>query len=122
MECRESIERGKLLNDSIVNQLVVTKLSSIPRESNYILDGYPRKSTQLLHLYSDGVCAPNIAAFIHLPDEIVITKALGRRICEDCGFGYNVNSVSIGTEYDMPAMLPSVDGVHTVPGSTCVSQ
>lgn len=40
-----------------------------------------------------------------LPDDILVAKLLGRRVCADCGRGYNVTAIHQG-ELDMPPLLP----------------
>ncbi len=42
---------------------------------------------------------------ITLPEEVLITKLLGRRVCETCGKNYNVAAIHTG-ELDMPPLLP----------------
>lgn len=111
--CEDIINKGQLLSDDIVNKIVTEKISYINNDDNYILDGYPRKFSQLIHLYNTtDIISPNVAIYIHVPDEVVITKALGRRICKDCGAGYNINSIYYNNgEYNMPALLPRVSGI-----------
>ena len=42
---------------------------------------------------------------ITLPEEVLMQKLLGRRVCGDCGKNYNVAAIHSG-ELDMPPLLP----------------
>ncbi len=42
---------------------------------------------------------------ITLPEDVLVTKLLGRRVCGDCGKNYNVAAIHTG-ELDMPPLLP----------------
>lgn len=42
---------------------------------------------------------------ITLPEDVLITKLLGRRVCGDCGKNYNIAAIHQG-ELDMPPLLP----------------
>ena len=40
-----------------------------------------------------------------LPEDVLMTKLLGRRVCGDCGKNYNIAAIHTG-ELDMPPLLP----------------
>jgi adenylate kinase len=42
---------------------------------------------------------------ITLPEDVLITKLLGRRVCGDCGKNYNVAAIHTA-DLDMPPLLP----------------
>ena len=66
-------------------------------------DGYPRTTQQA----KDLDAAQSVAAVINitLPEDVLITKLLGRRVCGDCGRNYNVAAIHTGA-LDMPPLLP----------------
>ena len=47
---------------------------------------------------------------IDLPDEAIVAKMMGRRMCPWCNANYNVAAVHF-MGLDMPAMGPKVEGV-----------
>jgi len=53
----------------------------------------------------DGITSVSRALNITLPQHILITKMLARRVCADCGKGYNVADINEG-DYVMPPLLP----------------
>ena len=42
---------------------------------------------------------------ITLPETVLMTKLLGRRVCGDCGKNYNIAAIHEG-DLDMPPLLP----------------
>lgn len=74
----------------------------------YLFDGFPRNLAQASRLQE--ISPLTLVVNLILPDDILIAKILGRRLCADCGTGYNVTHIDQG-EYDMPPLLPKVEGV-----------
>lgn len=82
------IAAGKLVDDSIVNELVSRRLAEHDWRYGFILDGFPRNRAQA------EFCMENydVDAVIHIevPDEIVKERVLARRLCRVCGRDYNL--------------------------------
>jgi adenylate kinase len=82
------IEKGQLVPDDVVMQVLKQRLSKSSSEKGFVLDGFPRTIEQAKALEQlvkiDGV--------IHLtvPDWIVIERLSSRRICRSCGEVYNI--------------------------------
>lgn len=66
-------------------------------------DGYPRTVQQAKDL--DAFESVSRVVNITLPQHILMTKMLARRVCADCGKGYNVADIQEG-DYSMPPLLP----------------
>jgi adenylate kinase len=66
-------------------------------------DGYPRTVQQAKDL--DAAQSVSRVVNITLPEDVLITKLLGRRVCGDCGKNYNVAAIHEG-DLDMPPLLP----------------
>lgn len=66
-------------------------------------DGYPRTVQQAKDLseFQDVQCVVNLS----LPDDILVAKLVGRRMCKDCGKNYNVTEIK-DAGYEMPPLLP----------------
>lgn len=58
---------------------------------------------------------PNVVLEVRLKEDVIVKKALGRRVCDTCGDGYNTAHVverdEHGHELFMPAILPKVEGI-----------
>jgi adenylate kinase len=87
------MEAGELVPADIINQMVEDRLSKSDCQSGFILDGYPRNDAQAKYL--DGIlqrAGKSIKAVISLvvPDDELIKRLSGRRICKNCGASYHV--------------------------------
>jgi len=105
------LEKGVLVPDDIVIEIVKREiLRASPR--GFILDGFPRNLYQAKALEK----ITTIDAIINLliPEEILIEKLLGRRICSRCGEIYNVANIDRiidGIRYLLPPLTPQREGV-----------
>ncbi len=87
---KKIVEEGKLVSDELVNEIVFDKINNL---ENFILDGYPRTINQALSfenfLKSKGSDL-DVVIYINVPEEIIIKRVSGRRICPKCGKVYNI--------------------------------
>jgi adenylate kinase len=90
MKVKQIVKEGKLVSDELVNEIVFDKINNL---DNFILDGYPRTINQALYfenfLKSRGKDV-DIVINIDVPEEIIIKRLSGRRICPKCGRIYNI--------------------------------
>jgi len=103
-EVREITENGGLVDDEIVMKLLEKRLNQRDATlKGFLIDGYPRRVSQAETLaYLRPI---SLAVYLTLDREILVEKALARRVCEDCGTGYNLADIRRG-HYDMPPLLP----------------
>ena len=96
-------DKGQLVPDSIVTAMVKKRLAQDDAAEGFILDGYPRTLQQAKDLaeFQEIDCVVNL----QLPEDILIAKLLGRRVCGDCGKNYNVTEIT-QEGYEMPPLLP----------------
>jgi len=73
------------------------------RKTGMMLDGYPRTLSQAKFL--SKYLNIDIVFNLHLREDILIRKLLGRRVCPSCKRSFNTEDVNEG-EYVMPPMLP----------------
>ena len=95
---KEYVERGLLVPDEIVTEMVRERLSKEDCKRGFILDGYPRTLKQAEEL--DGITAIDLVLNFVAPDEVIIDRISGRRICRVCGAIYHVRY--------MPPKVPGV--------------
>jgi len=86
------INDGKLVPDEITIGLVKTRLAEADCGGGFILDGFPRSVPQAEAL--DGYLAETgrqigVVANIYLPDETIVARLAGRRLCGNCGRPYH---------------------------------
>lgn len=80
------ITTGQLLQDDNVNVTMRKYLMSL---ENGIMDGYPRTLKQ--DEFMREICVPDLIVVLNISEEEVLNRAVGRRICENCGDIYNLN-------------------------------
>jgi adenylate kinase len=78
LDIESKVQAGELLEDSIVNQIVQPQLDEA-RKTGLIFDGYPRTLNQARYLQEH--LKINIFFNLHLREDILIRKLLGRRVC-----------------------------------------
>ncbi len=93
---REVMQRGELVPDSMVNEMVSLRLVEPDTERGYILDGFPRTLPQATWL--DGRLAartvglPVVAVSLQVDYNQLLRRITGRRICPVCQTIYNIYS------------------------------
>jgi adenylate kinase len=87
------VDKGELVPDEVVNQLVQERLTKPDTRPGFILDGYPRTANQaealtdmltLLERPLAGVLS------IKVSDEEIVRRLSGRLTCSDCQSSYHV--------------------------------
>ncbi|HEX5236652.1 MAG TPA: adenylate kinase [Silvibacterium sp.] len=89
------LDRGELVSDELVNQMVAARLTQPDTSAGYILDGYPRTLGQAAwvdsHLNGNGPEAlPVIAVSIEVSYNQLLRRITGRRTCPACKSIYNI--------------------------------
>jgi adenylate kinase len=77
---------GQLVGDDLIIQIVNERLARPDTARGFVLDGFPRTVAQARAL--DEVLAgrgPLIVIDIQVPDEELVRRVRGRRICSKCG-------------------------------------
>ena len=82
------VEKGLLVPDEIVVEVLKQRLNKIPKGKGFILDGYPRTLEQAKIL--DAITKIDAILLLDVPDWIIIERLSSRRICRNCGTVYNV--------------------------------
>lgn len=86
-QARSFVERGALVPDDIVLDLVAAQLGAAEaRRSGYLLDGFPRTLAQGQALFEVlGERAADAAVEIDVAATVVLPRLAARRVCRDCG-------------------------------------
>ena len=82
------VEKGLLVPDEVVVEVLKQRLSKIPEGKGFILDGYPRTLEQAKTL--DAITKVDVILLLDVPDWIIIERLSSRRICRNCGTVYNI--------------------------------
>ena len=80
------VERGDLVSDDLVMGIVRERLGRADVAAGFVLDGFPRTVPQARAL--DGIMEgrdPLIVIEMQVPDEELVRRVRGRRVCRSCG-------------------------------------
>jgi adenylate kinase len=90
------MDQGKLVPDSLVNDMVALRLAQNDVHSGYILDGFPRTLIQAkwfdAQLPMRRNMPPPVAIRIVVDETELLHRITGRRICPTCKRIYNIFS------------------------------
>ena len=86
---KEYTDRGALVPDEVVIGIIKERLAKDDCRNGFILDGFPRTVPQAEALDRMGVKIDAVIS-IEVPDETIVTRMSGRRVCADCGASYHV--------------------------------
>jgi len=82
------VEKGLLVPDDVVNEVLKERLGKVPAGKGFILDGYPRTVEQADTL--EKITKIDVVILLMVPDWIIIERLSTRRICRNCGTVYNI--------------------------------
>ena len=92
-KAKSYMERGLLVPDDLVEEIIARRLSRPDAEGGFILDGFPRTVEQARWL--DGFLKGNgwgldVVVNLVVPDWKIVRRLAYRRICRNCGAIYNL--------------------------------
>jgi len=92
-KAKEYMDKGLLVPDDIVVDIVKDRLTEEDCKKGFLLDGFPRTVTQADALDNElNKLDYNLDYVINIDTnkDQLIKRAIGRRICKDCGATYHV--------------------------------
>ena len=99
LKAKSYMESGSLVPDDVVIGIIKERIVKDDCKDGFILDGFPRTIPQAEALDKMGIIIDKVVD-IEVPDEKIVNRMSGRRVCEKCGASYHL-------EYKKP----KVDGV-----------
>ena len=107
-EAKSYMDRGELVPDEVTVGIVKERISEDDAKKGFLLDGFPRTIDQaesLNQIMSELDREIDAVINIEVPEEELMNRLTGRRICERCG-----------TTYHLVFNPPKVDGVCDIDG------
>lgn len=89
LKAKSFMDAGKLVPDEVVIGIIKDRLALDDCKDGFILDGFPRTIPQAEALDEMGVVIDKVID-IEVPDEVIVTRLSGRRVCEKCGRPYHI--------------------------------
>lgn len=92
IKIKEDMTLGTLIDDSIIIELLIKRISNKDCENGYILDGFPRTLNQA-YLYDEmlekSTKKIDYVFYLSLDKEAAYKRTVGRLTCNDCQTVYN---------------------------------
>jgi adenylate kinase len=96
LEAKSYMEAGELVPDDVILRIVEERLDQGPDDAKYMFDGFPRTMEQAQGL--DAVLQEAGSEVTHVfllsvPEDVLVDRLSGRRICRSCGAVYHVRNI-----------------------------
>ena len=92
LEAKRYLDAGELVPDSVVIDMVRERLAMDDCRNGYLLDGFPRTVDQAIAL--DQISAPDAVVDIEVPDERLLSRLTGRRVCGKCQGTFHISKLA----------------------------
>ena len=92
LKAKSYMDAGKLVPDEVIIGVITERLQEPDCKDGYILDGVPRTIAQAEALEEAGIRFDAVVA-IEIPDEKIVARMGGRRVCESCGASYHIVNI-----------------------------
>lgn len=96
LKAKEIIARGDLVPDDITCALVKERLGKEDCANGFLLDGFPRNIPQAeaLEILGKEIGREiNVVIDLLVPDQELIKRISGRRVCKNCGASYHIENL-----------------------------
>ena len=91
-KAKSFIDQGLLVPDEVTIGMLLDRIHEADCKNGYILDGVPRTIAQAESLEKAGIRFDDVIS-IEIPDEAIMERMSGRRVCEHCGASYHLVAV-----------------------------
>ena len=92
LAAKSYIDKGQLVPDSVVIDIVRERLVQDDCKNGYLLDGFPRTVAQAEAL--ESFAKIDAVVDIDVSDEKLVARLSGRRVCLSCGGTYHVSQLN----------------------------
>lgn len=95
-KAKNFMDKGELVPDSLVNQLIQKRIIQTDEKNGFILDGYPRNIQQAIEL--DKVLVNNqqeidLVIYLEANEKVIIQRLAGRRLCSSCQANFHLQNM-----------------------------
>ena len=97
LAAKSFMDKGQLVPDSVIIDIVKERLAQPDCQKGFILDGMPRTIPQAQALEDGGVELTTVLS-LEVSDEEIVDRMSGRRVCPKCGATFHVVSHPPKTE------------------------
>ena len=94
LKAKTYIDQGNLVPDNLTIKMLKNRISQPDAANGVVLDGFPRTLNQAETLLKN--INLSVVLNVEIPDEIVVKRALNRRVCCLCGFISKIENIKDG--------------------------
>ncbi len=102
---KQEMDKGNLIDNSIIVNLLRERINKVDCNNGYILDGYPR-SVEQAEIYEDLLGELNkdigVVIYMDIDKNLALRRTLDRVICSSCGTSYSST---------VDELKPKIDGI-----------
>lgn len=114
LKAKDIIEKGNLVPDDLVNEIMFEEILNLDSEKGFILDGYPRTLGQAKAL--DGFLKEkriqlDVILNFDTSGKVIVDRLSGRRVCPKCGRNYHLRNI-----------LPQKEGICDADGEKLIQR
>jgi adenylate kinase len=94
LTAKEYMDEGRLVPDQVTISMVQERLSDPDCEEGVVLDGFPRTLVQaegLTTIFKQLDRVLDAVLYISVPDDVLVQRLSGRRICVECQTPFHVD-------------------------------
>jgi adenylate kinase len=114
-EAKAYMDKGALVPDALVTKMLAERFEAEDVLPGFILDGFPRTLAQaeaLGQVLQVKQLKLDAVVNIDVPQDVIVLRLTGRRMCPGCGANFNVNT----------NLQPKVEGVCDKCGNTLITR
>jgi adenylate kinase len=91
-QAKDFMNKGALVPDSLVTQMVKERVTKSDVKNGFILDGYPRNLSQaeaLDEILKQANASIDLVVYLDTSEKVVIQRLCGRLVCSKCGANFH---------------------------------
>ncbi len=95
-KAKEFMNKGELVPDEIVAQMITDKLKNTDVSRGFVLDGFPRTGAQagiLDKALAELELPLDMVVYLETKEDTILNRLTGRRVCRGCGHNFHVTNI-----------------------------